>query len=392
MKNRLLLPLATAWVCLLGSALADTVVTKDGQSFQGKVLSDTEAYVVLRMEIGSGIVTEKRIPKTEVASIDRDSPAKKALSRLNSLLPTQDLLTAEQYDRLLQEVVEPAVAETTGTDLQAQAEEIASELRAEASKAREGQIRFNGIWFGPKGRALYQQEIAAGRLLAGMKEALQSKRWLQALRIYERLEGEYLLTQSYGEALRSLSPALRGLLGEIKQQLQLLPLKLQEQRKGLEAMTPAERSRTEDAIAQEMARFEATLEREEASGTRWLSSHYLDEKSLGDSEETILDEADRLKALDRESLAQTSEQLSAALAALSAGSPQLAADKLEAVSKSFHKHPQFLFVEEQIEAAFSQAPEPPTEATSQEAAAPEEKEAESSPASPDSQGDAAEGA
>ena len=63
--------LVISFLCFMLISFADIVTLKNGRAFQGTILSQSGAYIVVKDEYG----IEYKLPKTEVASIISDLPS-----------------------------------------------------------------------------------------------------------------------------------------------------------------------------------------------------------------------------------------------------------------------------------------------------------------------------
>ena len=76
---------------------ADKITLKDGTSFEGVVISEAGDQYVIEIAFTKTIKDERKVAKTDVVKIDRDLPDMRAFEALAKLVPTPDLLTADDY-------------------------------------------------------------------------------------------------------------------------------------------------------------------------------------------------------------------------------------------------------------------------------------------------------
>src|SRR5581483_5043345 len=83
-------------------AAADTVTLKTGDKLNGKITSETDSQVTMRVQVSATISDERTINKDEIASIEKEQPDELAFQDLRNLKPDPQMsYSADTYDRIL---------------------------------------------------------------------------------------------------------------------------------------------------------------------------------------------------------------------------------------------------------------------------------------------------
>jgi aspartyl/asparaginyl-tRNA synthetase len=144
MKIRFIPCSLLAFVFVAAQAGADTITLKDGKVLEGKILKTEGDNYVIEYQVTKSIKDVKKVPKADVAKIVEIKLDDKAFEAIAKLVPTPDLLTADEYAERMQAVKAFLTKFPTGTKKK-EAEAILKTLTDEAAKVAAGGRKFDGM-------------------------------------------------------------------------------------------------------------------------------------------------------------------------------------------------------------------------------------------------------
>ena len=80
---------------------ADTIKLKDGTTLEGKILEENPSTIKIEYNVTKSIKDIKSINRSEIKEITKVSEDEIAFNAIKSLLPTEDLLSTDDYDKIL---------------------------------------------------------------------------------------------------------------------------------------------------------------------------------------------------------------------------------------------------------------------------------------------------
>lgn len=177
-----------AFVCLLflchqSPLRADTVTLNSGEVLEGNILSETDDQVEIAAALYHGTITAtKRIPKTDIKSIARESVEQKQEKAAYAALATYILnpnqeLTKDQYAAGIA-AFEKFLAKYPHSSLATDINGRLADWRVEASNVESGKVKFDGKWMTPeerKAQAEHQQKRADVAASQGALQSLQKQ-------------------------------------------------------------------------------------------------------------------------------------------------------------------------------------------------------------------------
>ena len=125
---------------------ADTIKLKDGTTLEGKILEESPTTIKIEYNVTKGIKDTKSINRSEITEIDKESADEIAFNALKSLLPTDDLLSVDDYNKIIGDKPAKFLALYTSSKLKDSVQKIVDELEKEKTVAESGGIKLNGKW------------------------------------------------------------------------------------------------------------------------------------------------------------------------------------------------------------------------------------------------------
>lgn len=267
---------------LAAAAHADIITLKDGSKLNGKVLSeDTDSYL-LEVQVSQSIKDERRVPKDQVASIERESPQLNAFKKIAKLVPTPDALDQSGYEARIQQVEKFIDANLTSS-ISKEARPILKTLKEEAALVAAGGIKINGRMLQPDEYRANALELDASLQEAAIRARISDGDLLRALRLFSEFDRDFRGTSKHAALLPLIQKVIASYLAGINHELATLDQRLKKRDIGLERMTHADRMATRRALAEETAQLEARLKKEKDAKIGWVTPHPFFKPALDDT-------------------------------------------------------------------------------------------------------------
>lgn len=275
---------------------ADTFQLKDGSTLEGRILREDATSYVLEVQVTKSIKDERTIAKADVRSIEREQPDLKAFEAIQPLLPTPDLLTADEYAQRIR-AVEKFLSDHRGSSRSKVAKEMLAKLKSEANEILAGGIKMNGKIVPPAEYRANAYEIDARVQEARIRSLIKGGNLLPALRSFNDMSRDFRNTTAHQEILPLVTQAINSYLAEVGQTLAGFDARMRERQVGLERMSSADRASTEAAIKEETAELETRLKAEKEAKIGWVTTSPYLKASLDETMTYGKQELNRLSAL-----------------------------------------------------------------------------------------------
>lgn len=338
-----------AFLAAASLAPADIMVLKDGKRLEGNILGETPDSVRMKYRLTEKIWDEKEFPRSDIAEIIRQTPSEVALKeqKLKELLPTKDLMSADEYERLIQDRLRPFVNQFAGTPEAAEVEQIIRELQAEKEKVVSGQLKVDNKWLSPEEVKRDDFDIRALRLLNEFKAlagASTLNDFISALRVYDRFIDPatgYIASTHYVPLVKETMDVLNRYEKELLRMIREQPILLKNQEDGVKRLVSPDKERTEAKIKSDYDNWKSNYEAEKRSRIRWLTPYKLDAASLTEAHRTVVAEKAKLSLLNLEELAKQNESLVAVFRYLADGNPVEATAALSKAKELIGNNPAY---------------------------------------------------
>lgn len=269
-------------LALATSCLADTFTLKDGTSLDAKIVSETPDAYVLEVQVTKSIKDGRTVAKADVIKVSRERPDFKAFQAIANLVPTPDLVTAEEgLARIVQ--VEKFLHDHGTSPSAKEARVILTTLKKESAAISAGGIKVSGkivLTTEYEGNAYeFDSQISEAKI----RSLVDDGEFLQALRLFSSFDADYSTTLSYGAILSLIRQVTQNQVSEAKQSLATLPDRLKERELGLLQMASDDRAVTQAAIQEETAQLETRYKAELISKLKWVTTNPFHKGSLVDT-------------------------------------------------------------------------------------------------------------
>ena len=316
------LKLLAALLLASGTAHADIFILNSGDKVEGKVIAEDSTSITVEYQLTPKIKDKKVLNKADIKEATRFTPAQVEMEEkgLRKKLPTKDLMTASDYETIIQDDMRTFVAKFPGTPEAKEVEEMIKTLNEEKSKVLAGQIKMEGKWLDEETAKKQSYNIEAYRLRLAMKakvaETSNPNNLVEALRIFDELKTKYgaspQILQAIPEALEILESYAKRLLGMAVEQ----PIIQKDREAGLRALQGPDLERAKLAISTEEATFKATTDLQAKSKVKWRDVSKFNLKSIQDAQLVVSKEQNELRSLNLASLQSEVESLNTAIVAL----------------------------------------------------------------------------
>ena len=274
--------LALAALCLLSLTLpshAETFTLKDGTNLEAKVLSEVGDTYVLEVQITKSIKDERRVAKADVVKRTAEQPDLKAFEVIANLVPTADLLAADDYPLQIA-AVEKFLKDHRGSSKTKEAKAILETLKAEATQLADGGVKFNGKIVTPAEYKANAYDLDARVEEAKIRRLINDSQFLAALRAFAEFDRDYRTTLSYGALAPLIRQVVQNQVAEAKQSLLTLDARVKVRDVGLLQMNPEDRKVTESAIKEENDQLAARFKAEKDAKQNWVTISPFNKASL----------------------------------------------------------------------------------------------------------------
>lgn len=319
--SRLFLPLA-AFLIAVTSLKADVLVLKNGEKKEGTILEERPDAVKMNYIVVGKIMEVKEFPRSDIAQVIKQKPEEVEIVQMRKTVPTPDLLTADQYEQIIQDRLRPFVNKYPGTPQAKEIEEMIAELQKEKERVIAGEVKLENQWLNAETAKADQYNIEAYRIRRSMQEKANAGDYVGALREFDRLgnpDGGYPGSMQYVKAVPEAIEILKKYEALISRMVSEQPVLQKQRDESLKKMVEPDLGRANAAIEKTKSEWAATYDAEKKAKVRWQTLYKYDLKSLQDALKVAGGERGRLQLLDMAKLQAQNEAFTKALHALAAG-------------------------------------------------------------------------
>ena len=333
MSNKSLSHLIIAFIFLIYNLSADSIKLKNGTVLEGKIVEETTDSITIEYKVTKSINDIKTVKRSDVLEIQKEPEDEKAFKKLNGILPTDDLLSAEDYDEIINGSLTEFLNTFPASKLKGKVQEVVDELKKEKALIESGNVKLNGNWISPEEATKDNYNHSARIVLARMQSMSKKGNYQDAFNYFEELQNKFphsiAYTNSIPAALENL-PKYDIILTREEKAYQIRTKEREEQYKSMDAQ---DKLRTEQAFQLAMKKFQEKVEEAQTMKKVWLPINQWDLKSIQGARQTIVKETKRLESINLTANRTTSIALSNAFLNVSSGDLENAKKEL-AVAKT----------------------------------------------------------
>ncbi len=271
-KNHLLFLLTVLFLPGMNAILADTVKLKSGTQYDGKITLQTPDMVKIEVTITDKIKETKTVAMADVAEIVKSAPDDVLFSKVQVMVPTGSLITADQYRSMITTGPEAFLSLHPSSRHKEKVEAIKKTLEEELDKVERGNIKLDNEWFTPQDRNDFPEHIESKIGLFRMRSNQSGGRYLNnisAMRDFETLENNYFGTPAFAEAVSLAQQVLPNLGRQLQGMRRDVDVKNAEWEASKNALDVVARQSVENARAREEADYSAQVEADKKAKIKW---------------------------------------------------------------------------------------------------------------------------
>lgn len=276
---------------------ADTIRLRDKTELEGTVLREEGDAYVVEVMVTSTIKEEKRIPKSTVLEIVGEKKDAAAFEAIEDLVPTEDLLTLQDYDSRIA-LVEAFQSEFPNSRLLRKTAPMLEVLDKERKSVVAGGIKFQGRMIESAERRSDAYPLDARIAASKVERMIDEEQPIAALRAWDELAADFSSSKAYAATVPGILELMRSLKQRVDAQLAAYPGRIAEQESNLTKVPAKDRSRVERALAEDAAARQRLYDSEKKRKIRWLSIHPLNEAALKDVQSALDQEIKKLAKFD----------------------------------------------------------------------------------------------
>ena len=123
--------LIIAFIFFINNLSADSIKLKNGTVLEGKIVEETTESITIEYKVTKSINDIKTVKRSDVLEIQKESEDEKAFKKLNGILPTDDLLNAEEYDEIINGPLTEFLKNFPASKHKGKVQEVVDELKKE---------------------------------------------------------------------------------------------------------------------------------------------------------------------------------------------------------------------------------------------------------------------
>lgn len=294
------------------SVRADEIILKTGEKLTGRITSEADDFVKIEIPVSESIKETKLIMRADIETVTKEAPDNVAFAKLQNLIPTDSLLSANAYKSLIETGPGAFLREFPDSKHVEEVKKMNDTLFEELDQVERGFIKLEGEFISPQDQAEFASLTESRITLLRMERFSQSGNYnglIGAMRQFERLEENYVGTPAFVKGLetaKQIVPALGRQLQGMKRDVEY---RNQEFEKNKAAMDDIARQGVEAARAREEAQFKAALEADKKQGIKWVSLNPRSASSIDDYLSLAASENKRLQEYNIDALTEQSLKL-----------------------------------------------------------------------------------
>lgn len=288
-------------LCGLSIARADILILKDGKKWEGTILEERPDAVRMKYWITKSTPDTKDFPRSDIQQIIKQTPQEVEIVGLRKLLPTPDLMPADQYEQIIQDQLRTFVNKYPGTPEAQEVAKMIAELQEEKQKVASGQVKIEGKWIGASEAKLDAYNIKAYQIRQEIKQKAAAGSHVEALRAFDRFtdpENGYPASTHYPK----LVPEALAIMDSYEKQLNRMvaeqPILKKQREDGIKRLIEPDLGRTKKVIDDEVQKWKSAADAEKKMKLGWMTVYKYDEKSLKDALKHLVAERGKLQIID----------------------------------------------------------------------------------------------
>ncbi len=316
MKIRRICLMLAALFCAGQLAQADILILKNGEKKEGTIIEEKPDAVRMKYKITPKIWDDKDFARSEIQQIIRQRQEEIEIVELRKLLPTEDMMSADQYEQIIQDKLRPFLNKYPGTPEAKNVEAIINEFQAEKDKVVAGQLKMEGQWLPAEMVKRDDYNIQAYKVRREMVKKAAEQDYTGSLRQFDRLsdlESGYPASLQYVKAIPEAIEIMTKYESALTKMLAEQPILQKGRDDSLKKLVEPDLGRTKAAVARDVSAWKVAYDAEKKSKVRWLVPYKYDLKSLQEALKVLVTERGKLQLIDLAKLEAQNEALTKSL-------------------------------------------------------------------------------
>lgn len=290
-----------ALLCGTSLVKADILMLNNGTKVEGTILDQNEQGVRMKYRLTPKIMDEKIFPMADIAKIIKQRPEEVEVVELRKVMPTPDLMKADEYEQIIQDRLRPFVNKYAGTAEATEVEGMIAKLQEEKTMVTNGQLKLQGKWLTVKESKAESFNIEAYRIVAEMRKKVAAQDHVGALREFDKLMSPrpaYLGSSYYVDAIPEAMEILGRWIAVLDKMSSEQPQLAKARQDGLSKLQEPELSKTKNAINDEYSKWRAMADAERRQKIRWTAPYKYELSTIQAAQKDAVAELTRLQNTD----------------------------------------------------------------------------------------------
>ncbi len=326
-----------ALLLAFSQVFADTVELTDGTTLSGNIIKESDADIVIEIQVSDAIIDARTIERAEISKITKTPADKKAWNSIAKLQLPATAASVKEYLPAV-EKLQQFLDQFPSSEFAPQVNTLLTDFKAEMERTRNGDVKLSGEWVPAEEVATRGDEIEAQLLFLEMQQLAIAGNVSAALTRYMQIEDQFAGQPAYPEAVelalvlaRRLNARLPGLLVQNKSYME-------EFEAGLARSPEREQPRIKAAFEAKQESYETLLDNIRRKRSEFPPLIRESERSLKDVEQALKQVLRKVQGVDIEAMKQSVELVRQVPQKLADGEYEVAADLLEDAKELWNKN------------------------------------------------------
>lgn len=302
---------------LAAVASADTVILKNGEKVEGRILEENATQVTVEVQVSASIKDERVIKKTDIDKISKVQPDVEAWAPLKGLALGEESFESSDYQAAINRLT-GFVTMFPNSPLAKEAKEKAAQFEEEKKRVDMGELKEKGKWLTKEQVKDERVQISGRLILSRMKRLAAAGQLVDAMNFYDVLEKNFPGSYAMPEAIELAQQIVPSIKVAADQQKARVVAQAEENKRRLLAAPEGEQAQLNALLTKQKQANDTAAEAAEKSGVRWLPLSPSNERTLSSLSSKAASEIGALRNKPVDKMRQSIASAEAARAALEA--------------------------------------------------------------------------
>ncbi|HEY5895257.1 MAG TPA: PTPDL family protein [Chthoniobacterales bacterium] len=286
-------------ILILSSAIAvaDTIVLKSGEKFEGKLISNTSSSVDAEIQVTPSITDIRTFQRSDIQEILKTDPSVAAYAAIKGIKLGPNSMAASDYETIIYGKLKPFVDAYPDNEHAATVKQKLDALAAERDRVKAGELKLNHQWFTADQIAKDKYNVIAAVLLAQMQALAAQGDFIGALNQFATLEKNYPGSKVFPEAIEYARKLIPGVKKTIENRKLVYQRDIAARDEGIAITPDYKKPELLAAVKAEEEQVNEALDAAKLAGIVWTPIYPRSQRSLDDLSKTVESETTRLAQL-----------------------------------------------------------------------------------------------